>query len=69
MNKDLLDIQEMLAHQDSQIQDLSSVMIAQGKEIDALKQQITHLKHKIQTADSDNENISANPANQKPPHY
>ena len=41
-------IEETLAHQEQQINDLSDMLIAQGREIDMLKKQVSKLEGKIE---------------------
>ena len=60
-------IEEALAHQEQQIQDLSDIVIEQGKDIDALKKYIAKLEGKIEVLE-DGSGAEA-PANEKPPHY
>lgn len=65
MSEDKLNaIEELLAHQDQQITDLSDMLIRQGRELDALKKHVEKLEGKL-------EQFSDEPqaANQKPPHY
>ena len=67
-------IEITLAHQDRQIQDMSDMIIAQGKEIDRLKQHIVKTEAKLQDyIDSANEDSGLTPteiaARDKPPHY
>ncbi len=73
----LEDIETMIAHQDQQIQELNDVVIAQGREIDALKKYLQNQKLKIETLENNlsgsrnNEPMSATEeaALNKPPHY
>lgn len=58
-------IEETLAHQEQQINDLSDMLIAQGREIEMLQQEIMKLQGKIENMDEG----EAQPANQRPPHY
>ena len=70
-------IEELLAHQDQQIQDLSDMLIHQGKDIEHLKAHIRKLEGRIETlkdeqdTDTKNENLSISEiaARDKPPHY
>lgn len=69
-------IEEHIAHQDQQIQDLSDMIIHQGKDIDRLKKHISKLESKIHviedsSAEGDNSgaSISDVAAREKPPHY
>lgn len=73
---DLDKIQETLAHQDRQINDLSDMVIAQGRDIDRLKKHIRTLENKIEnledeTAEGENKPLSVTEqaARDKPPHY
>lgn len=71
------DIEIMIAHQDQQIQELNDVVIAQGREIDALKKYLKDQKSKIEALENNigelgsNEPMSATDeaALNKPPHY
>ncbi len=68
-------IETLLSHQEKQIHDLSDMVIAQGKEIEALKLRIERLNAKIAnvetTATDGGEKLSATEqaARDKPPHY
>lgn len=62
-------IEETLAHQQQEIQDLNEMVTRQWDEIDMLKKQFLRLKNKIDGIESDNHGGSQIPANQKPPHY
>lgn len=67
MSEDALQsVQEMLAHQERQINDLSEMVIAQSEEIKALQKQIAKLEGKIETLEDGD---GQNEANVKPPHY
>ncbi|MEZ5813993.1 MAG: SlyX family protein [Alphaproteobacteria bacterium] len=64
MTQDKNRIEETLAHQEQQINDLSDMLIAQGRDIEKLQKQLQKLEGKLeQVTESDQ------PANQKPPHY
>lgn len=58
-------IEETLAHQEQQIQDLSDMVVTQGREMDTLRKEILKLQGKIENMDEGEQQ----PANQKPPHY
>ena len=71
-------IEEALAHQEQQIQDLSDMVICQGDEIILLKKHIRKLNDKIGmiedsagsgAADGENLSVSEAAAMNKPPHY
>lgn len=69
-------IEELIAHQENQIQDLSDMVVKQGDEIEALKSHLTKLEGKIglleETAGSgEGEGLSVTEiaAMNKPPHY
>ena len=59
------EIEEALAHQGQQIADLSDMMIAQAKEMDALKLELAKLRGKLEAGDQ----TSGQQANVRPPHY
>ncbi|MFK7839561.1 MAG: SlyX family protein [Bdellovibrionales bacterium] len=61
---DIQNLQETVAHQDQQINDLSDMIIAQGSAIDALKKEVNKLQGKLEQMGDD-----APEADQKPPHY
>ena len=66
MSEDKLNkVEETLAHQEQQINDLSDMIIAQGHEIDSLKKQLSKLQGKIENI----EDGDTPAADQKPPHY
>ena len=62
----LQSIQETLAHQERQINDLSDMAIAQTNEIKSLQKKIQKLEGKIETLEDSDGNDEANV---KPPHY
>lgn len=68
-------IEEALAHQDQQIQDLSEMVIVQGAEIASLKKLISRLLDKVDglegasAAGGKTVSISEQAALNKPPHY
>jgi SlyX protein len=57
-------IEETLAHQEQQINDLSDMLIAQGRDIEKLQKQLQKLEGKLEQVTEGDQ-----PANQKPPHY
>jgi uncharacterized coiled-coil protein SlyX len=64
--------EETLAHQSQQIHDLSDMVIAQSREIEALHKDIKKLQGKMEAANYDaqqGDSGSLPPADQKPPHY
>jgi len=63
--QDIQNLQETVAHQEQQIIDLSDMIIAQGRAIDALKKEVLKLQGKMEQMDEG----GAQAANQKPPHY
>ena len=76
MTEDKLNtIEEALAHQDQQIQDLSEMVIVQTREIDVLRKRLQKLENKISAAEEDNgqgdKSMSAteHAAMTRPPHY
>jgi SlyX protein len=52
------------AHQEKTIAELSDVITAQWKKIDALERQLRRLGEEVQAMDG-----TESPAQQKPPHY
>lgn len=70
-------IEEALAYQDKQIQDLSDMIIAQGKDIAVLKKHIRTLEENIRDLEEDRDqkdgdkglSVSDIAARNKPPHY
>lgn len=60
------EIEAALAHQEQQIQDLSEIVIEQGKDIEKLKAYIEKLEGKIEELE---DGADAPAANVKPPHY
>lgn len=69
-------IEETLAHQDQQIQDLSEMLIAQGDEITALKRQIEKLQGKMGDMEQNSGaggdkpmSVTEQAAMDRPPHY
>ncbi|NCO03817.1 MAG: SlyX family protein [Alphaproteobacteria bacterium] len=74
MHDKLNALEEMLAHQDRQIQDLNDVVTRQWDEIDVLKRNLQRLGAKMQemevtTKDGDSLSVSEEAALNKPPHY
>lgn len=76
MTSNLNHIEETLAHQERQIQDLSDTVSRQWTEIDLLKKHLRKLQDKIDmvgqsVADAGSENLSVTEqaARDKPPHY
>jgi len=57
-------IEETIAHQEQQINDLSDMIIAQGRDIEALQKKVQKLEGKIEEAAE-----GGQIADQKPPHY
>ena len=63
-DKDDSQIEETLAHQEQQINDLSEMLIAQSRDIETLQKKLLKLEGKIEeTAEG------GAIADQKPPHY
>ena len=75
MSEEKIENLEMtMAHQDRQIQDLSDMLIAQGKEIDRLKRHIIKTEQKLEEymdAAKEDDGLSSAEiaARDKPPHY
>jgi len=63
--KEIQNLQETVAHQEQQINDLSDMLVAQSHEIDALKKELLKLQGKIENFSDD----TSQAADQKPPHY
>jgi len=64
-DRDIQNLQETVAHQEQQINDLSDMIIAQGNAIETLNKEILKLQGKLERMDDGGEQV----ANQKPPHY
>lgn len=69
-------LEETIAHQDKQIQDLNDVVTKQWSEIDMLKKQLMKLGSKIEEVEgiakesgSDGLSVIEEAALNKPPHY
>jgi uncharacterized coiled-coil protein SlyX len=67
-------IEETLAYQEQQIQDLSEMVIRQGAEIEALNKKVLRLQDKLSEREDSSQNdkgLSAieKAALDKPPHY
>lgn len=63
-------LEESLAHQEREINDLSDMVVQQGNEIARLKKHILKLEDKIETIETDkNGGGHEDIADQKPPHY
>jgi SlyX protein len=60
-------IESVLAHHERQIHDLSEMVNAQWKEIEALKRRLEQAQAKI--GEMQESAGGAPPANEKPPHY
>lgn len=63
--KDIQNLQETVAHQEQQINDLSDMIIAQGHAMSALEKEVMKLQGKMAQMDEGGEQA----ADQKPPHY
>ncbi len=68
-------IEETLAHQEQQIQDLNDVVTKQWAEIDRLTKMLGRLKHKVEEIevskgdDGEGLSVTEEAALNKPPHY
>jgi len=62
--QDIQNLQETVAHQEQQINDLSDMIITQGNAIDKLQKELKKLQGKMEQMDE-----GAPEANQPPPHY
>jgi len=67
-------LETALMHQEQQIQDLSDMVITQGRAIDRLERHILKMQSKITTLEdsadnSENMSVSEQAAMNKPPHY
>lgn len=73
MDNQLNHIEELLAHQEQQIADLSHVVTRQWAEIDGLKKQIGRMQDKIMSLEdapaSEGLSVTEQAARDKPPHY
>lgn len=72
-NKKINRIEEMLAHQEQQIGDLSEMVNTQWKEIEALKSRLEQANSKLSYLENkgsgEGQSISDIAAQEKPPHY
>ncbi len=63
-------VEETLAHQQQEIEDLNDMVTRQWNEIDMLKKMVQGLKDKIETLQNDaRDGGDEIPADQKPPHW
>ena len=68
-------LETLLTHQEKQIHDLSDMVIAQGREIEALKLRLERLNAKIANVETsvadgtESLSVSEQAARDKPPHY
>lgn len=77
MTEESSKIEETLAHQEQQIQDLSDVLIKQSREIESLRAQLAKLQGKVDVIQHDMNapdegralSVSEQAARDKPPHY
>lgn len=63
----LAEIEQILTHQDQQIQDLSDMVNQQWKEIDRLKKHLSQARTRLENLENPSE--SGTLADDKPPHY
>ncbi len=69
MEKEIIKLQEMLAHQGAEITELSDELYSQHKELTALKQYIQVLEVKFQAAVDSQSDINLPQDDAPPPHY
>lgn len=69
----LAKIETLLSHQEKQIHDLSDMVIAQGREMEALKLRLERLNAKIANVEAGDAgeklSVTEQAARDKPPHY
>lgn len=63
----LATVEQTLAHQDRQIQDLSDMVTRQWREIDGLKKSLGRTQQRLEDLESPSEDGDA--ARDRPPHY
>ncbi len=63
----LAEIEQILTHQDQQIQDLSDMVNQQWTEIDRLKKHLSQARTRLENLENPSE--SGTLADDKPPHY
>lgn len=74
-DRDIQNMQEILAHQEKQIHELNDVVTRQWDEIDMLKKRLNRMQDKIQiledhsSSDDKPLSVSDEAARNKPPHY
>lgn len=69
MEKEIIKLQEIVAHQSTEIAELSDELYNQHKELDALKQYMKIMEAKIQAAMDTETNINQPQDDAPPPHY
>ena len=69
MEKDIIKLQETVAHQGIEIAELSDELYNQHKELDRLKQYLKIIEAKIQSAMDSETNINQPQDDAPPPHY
>lgn len=69
MEKDIIKLQEIVAHQGNEISELGDELYNQHKEIEALKNYLKLMEAKIQAAMDSESNINQPQDDSPPPHY
>lgn len=69
MEKEIINLQEIVAHQGIEITELGDELYSQHKEIEALKQYIKIVEAKFQAAMDTDTNINQPQDDAPPPHY
>ena len=65
--KQIVDLETRIAHQDHAIHELGNEVYQQQKQIEKLERQLSHLAERMQSNDS--APATSNPADEIPPHY
>lgn len=69
MEKEIIKLQEIIAHQGIEITELGDELYAQHKELEAIKQYLKILEAKFQAAMDAESNINLPQDEAPPPHY
>lgn len=69
MEKEIINLQEIVTHQGIEIAELGDVVYSQHKEIEKLKQYIKIVEAKFQAAMDTDSNINQPQDDVPPPHY
>lgn len=69
MEKEIIKLQETVAHQGNEISELSDELYNQHKELNAIKDYLKVLEAKLQSALDSDSNINRPQDDAPPPHY